>query len=222
LVEPLIRGGIYLARLDPAMGAEIGKLRPVAVLSAAEILDVNAPLVFVCPLSSKSEPRYASLHVPLLPRGDLKKARSCTATTWHPRSRPVSGERFTSDPARLTTARNAVTARLKDMKNVPTGDTPPGDRTDWPRVRTMRDADIHHDADSPRTTEADWDGAVLKQGGVEVGRIGRRGPNKRPTKEQVAIRLSPDVLAAFRAGGPGWQTRINEVLQDWIKRHPSP
>jgi mRNA interferase MazF len=71
-VEGLIRGGIYLARLDPAKGAEIGKLRPVAVLSAPEILDVDSPLLFVCPLSSRSEPRYASLHVTLPPRGDLK------------------------------------------------------------------------------------------------------------------------------------------------------
>jgi uncharacterized protein (DUF4415 family) len=28
------------------------------------------------------------------------------------------------------------------------------------------------------------------------------------------------VLAAFRSSGPGWQTRINEVLKDWLKSHP--
>ena len=71
-MEPLIRGGIYLARLDPAKGAEIGKLRPVALLSAAEILLVDPPLLFVCPLSSQSEPRYASLHLALRPRGGLR------------------------------------------------------------------------------------------------------------------------------------------------------
>jgi hypothetical protein len=43
------------------------------------------------------------------------------------------------------------------------------DRTDWPRVRAMTDADIQHDTDSPRTTAADWEGAVLKEGGVVVG-----------------------------------------------------
>ncbi|WP_295395036.1 BrnA antitoxin family protein [uncultured Thiodictyon sp.] len=93
------------------------------------------------------------------------------------------------------------------------------DCTDWPRVRAMTDADIEHDADSPSTTTADWDGAVLKQGGVAVGRVRARGPNKRPTKEQVAIRLSPDVLSAFRADGPGWQTRIDAALRDWLKTH---
>jgi uncharacterized protein (DUF4415 family) len=28
------------------------------------------------------------------------------------------------------------------------------------------------------------------------------------------------VLEAFKATGPGWQTRINEVLKDWVKSHP--
>lgn len=60
-MERLIHGGIYLARLDPAKGAEIGKLRPVALLSASEILEIDSPLLFVCPLSSRSEPGYASL-----------------------------------------------------------------------------------------------------------------------------------------------------------------
>jgi len=32
-------------------------------------------------------------------------------------------------------------------------------------------------------------------------------------KEKVTLRLSPDVLAHFRAQGPGWQTRIDEMLR---------
>ena len=39
---------------------------------------------------------------------------------------------------------------------------------------------------------------------------GPRGPSRRPTKEQVAVRYSPEVLAAFRATGRGWQTGMNE------------
>jgi uncharacterized protein (DUF4415 family) len=34
----------------------------------------------------------------------------------------------------------------------------------------------------------------------------------------VSIRLSPEVLRHFRERGPGWQTRIDEVLRDWVKR----
>ncbi len=33
------------------------------------------------------------------------------------------------------------------------------------------------------------------------------------TKEPVKIRLSPDVLAALRATGDGWQTRIDATLR---------
>ena len=75
------------------------------------------------------------------------------------------------------------------------------------------------DPDSPRTTVSDWDGAVMKRGGVVVGRVNTRGPNRRPVKEQVAIRYSPEVLNAFRATGAGWQTRMDAALKDWLKTH---
>lgn len=32
-------------------------------------------------------------------------------------------------------------------------------------------------------------------------------------KEQVSLRLDKDILARFRADGPGWQTRINDALR---------
>ncbi|TMJ18865.1 MAG: BrnA antitoxin family protein [Alphaproteobacteria bacterium] len=35
-------------------------------------------------------------------------------------------------------------------------------------------------------------------------------------KEAVSIRLSPDVLAHFRATGDGWQTRIDEALRGYV------
>ena len=75
------------------------------------------------------------------------------------------------------------------------------------------------DADSPRTTTEDWEGATLKQAGVKVGQARTRGANRRPTKEQVAVRYSVDVLAAFRASGRGWQTRMDDALRDWLKTH---
>lgn len=40
-----------------------------------------------------------------------------------------------------------------------------------------------------------------------------RGKGVKPAKVPVNIRLSPDVLAHFKAGGPGWQTRIDEALR---------
>ncbi|MDO8413914.1 MAG: BrnA antitoxin family protein [Gallionellaceae bacterium] len=48
----------------------------------------------------------------------------------------------------------------------------------------------------------------------------KRGrPHKEVTKAPVNIRLSPDVVDAFRATGKGWQTRVDEALKDWLKSH---
>ncbi|OOF43106.1 BrnA antitoxin family protein [Rodentibacter trehalosifermentans] len=52
-----------------------------------------------------------------------------------------------------------------------------------------------------------------KQGKIRTG----RGKQKAPTKQSVTLRLSPEVIQAFRATGQGWQTRINEVLLNYIK-----
>lgn len=42
----------------------------------------------------------------------------------------------------------------------------------------------------------------------------RRGGRPRgSSKELVSLRIDSDVLQRFRAGGPGWQTRINEALR---------
>ena len=38
-------------------------------------------------------------------------------------------------------------------------------------------------------------------------------------KEQVNIRLDPDVLDAFKSTGSGWQTRLNAALRDWLRTH---
>ena len=48
----------------------------------------------------------------------------------------------------------------------------------------------------------------------------RRGrPRSASVKEHLNIRLDPDVVEAFRSTGTGWQTRINDALRDWLKRH---
>ena len=46
-----------------------------------------------------------------------------------------------------------------------------------------------------------------------------RGPQKAPPKVATTIRLSPEVVQAFRAGGDGWQTRIDAALKDWLRTH---
>ena len=44
-----------------------------------------------------------------------------------------------------------------------------------------------------------------------------RGRQKAPTKEQISIRLSSEVLEEFRAFGDGWQTKIDLALQEWLR-----
>jgi mRNA interferase MazF len=71
-ITQLTRGGVYLARLDPAKGAEVGKLRPVVVLTDQTLLDESPPHVFVCPLSGRSAVEYQALHISLPVRDSLK------------------------------------------------------------------------------------------------------------------------------------------------------
>jgi len=54
---------------------------------------------------------------------------------------------------------------------------------------------------------------------VALNAQARRGRQKAPTKQPTTIRLSPDVMAAFKATGAGWQTRIDDALKDWLRTH---
>ena len=48
-----------------------------------------------------------------------------------------------------------------------------------------------------------------------------RGKQKTPTKIATSIRLSENVLEAYKQSGPGWQSRIDEDLQDIIAKRNS-
>ncbi len=41
----------------------------------------------------------------------------------------------------------------------------------------------------------------------------RGRPKADAAKVAVKLRLDPDVIEGFKAGGPGWQTRINTTLK---------
>ncbi len=47
----------------------------------------------------------------------------------------------------------------------------------------------------------------------------RGRPPSEVAKDRITIRLSPDVTAAFRASGNGWQTLIDAALKDWLRTH---
>ena len=83
--------------------------------------------------------------------------------------------------------------------------------------------------DAPELPDAFFDNGVWRIGDKIVSReqaeaeMAARKPRGRPvgsgTKTSTTIRFDTDVLAAFRATGEGWQTRMNDVLRDWLRSH---
>ena len=53
----------------------------------------------------------------------------------------------------------------------------------------------------------------------KLSELKTRGPQKAPTKVPTTIRFDADVLAALKASGKGWQTRVNEAVREWLKSH---
>ncbi len=86
-------------------------------------------------------------------------------------------------------------------------------KTDLAKVRagTPYVWDGKNEDDRPLTREE-------MQAGIEAYRK-QRGRPTGSDKEATTIRFDRDVLAAFRAAGPGWQTRMNAALRDWLKTH---
>jgi uncharacterized protein (DUF4415 family) len=71
-------------------------------------------------------------------------------------------------------------------------------------------------ADAPELTREFFrSGDVSK--GKKLLRRGRPPLGERP-KQAIKLRIAPDVLEYFRAGGPGWQTRINATLERAVIR----
>ena len=73
-------------------------------------------------------------------------------------------------------------------------------RTDWQRIETMKDQDIDV-SDNPELGEQFFREAIWWPG----------------PKQQITLRLDPDVLAFFRKGGRGYQTTINAVLRKYVE-----
>ncbi|MBC7505481.1 MAG: BrnA antitoxin family protein [Sandarakinorhabdus sp.] len=71
------------------------------------------------------------------------------------------------------------------------------------------------DPDDAPELDDDWfDRAALMHGDTVI-RPGRPplARNGGSTKRLVSLRLDEAVIAAFRATGPGWQTRLNAALR---------
>ena len=90
--------------------------------------------------------------------------------------------------------------------------------TDWQRVKAFREGDpIPYDPEDGPYDPNDEAATAAWLSQATVLRPGQRGPQKSPTKKQVSLRLSADVVAHFKATGKGWQTRIDETLKKAIE-----
>lgn len=74
--------------------------------------------------------------------------------------------------------------------------------------RTWRDPE-----DAPEITE-NWVAEADLYRGKRIVRRGR--PAGTSKKTQTTVRISNDVLEFFRETGPGWQTRMDEALQQYV------
>jgi uncharacterized protein (DUF4415 family) len=73
-------------------------------------------------------------------------------------------------------------------------------RTDWKRIDALGDEDIDF-SDIPKLGPEFFANAIVWPG----------------TKEQITLRLDPDVLKFFRKQGRGYQTTINAVLRKYME-----
>ena len=69
--------------------------------------------------------------------------------------------------------------------------------------------------DVPELDEALFDRATLFQGQKQLRRGRPPLPEQRPTLNMC---IDAEVLAAFKATGPGWQTRINALLREAVEQ----
>ncbi|WP_304300416.1 BrnA antitoxin family protein [Chromatium okenii] len=80
------------------------------------------------------------------------------------------------------------------------------------------DPECPYDPNTPDAVAIHWANAMTSQSLPELQEklARRRGAQKQPTKIPTTIRVDADILAAFKATGKGWQTRVNHVLREWL------
>jgi len=67
------------------------------------------------------------------------------------------------------------------------------------------------DRDAKPLTEAQWEAVKPK--------LSRGRPRSAQPKISISLRFDADVLQGMKSTGPGWQTRINKVMREWVLTH---
>ena len=81
-------------------------------------------------------------------------------------------------------------------------------RSNWTRVRSLRDKDIVADRDATEWSPEMFARAVVKKG------------LKTPaSKSLLSLRIDSDVVEWFRAQGPRYQSRMNALLRAYMDAH---
>jgi uncharacterized protein (DUF4415 family) len=80
------------------------------------------------------------------------------------------------------------------------------------------EADMDAVSNNPEWTAEDFARAMpFAEAFPELAKTFRaRGPQRAPKKVSTTLRLSPEVIEHFKSGGPGWQSRIDAALKDWV------
>ena len=80
-----------------------------------------------------------------------------------------------------------------------------------PAVSRAIDRGIASDPDTRELSEQEF---------MQLRRPRGRPFSAAPLKVQTTIRFDAEVLAAFKASGTGWQTRMNDALKQYLQEHP--
>jgi mRNA interferase MazF len=78
------RGEVWVANLNPPRGREVGKIRPVLIMQANELIAIGTPMIVVLPLTTQVRPEFKLWRVTVSARDRLKE--TCQVILDQPRA----------------------------------------------------------------------------------------------------------------------------------------
>lgn len=76
--------------------------------------------------------------------------------------------------------------------------------SNWEKVDALTEEELEASIDHEEEGQIDWDTDYEGFPPVAV-------------KKQITLRIDPEIIAYFRGQGPGYQTRINQVLRSYVE-----